>query len=227
MGGIVTRSAMSSGVRNLVDSIITMSTPHIYPPVPLHWDMEGIYNSLPSQNASSPLLVSLCGGISDTQIVSDSCAVALSKSDGFTVFTTGISGVWTGVDHQAMVWCHQVRWKVARAILESTAVTRRDERLAIYQQWFLGPMDNPSANFTSIMKPEQSHVRLGNPGSPIPWLADPHSPFPSVGEGVKPNEIAHVIQFVEEPVSVSIQYGHRVRGTAAGRSWSKLVNGHC
>ncbi|ORX38892.1 GPI inositol-deacylase PGAP1-like protein, partial [Kockovaella imperatae] len=118
MGGIVARLAAIE-VSDLVDVIFTMSTPHLYPPVALEWSMESIYNTINSQShhGSGPVLLSICGGVSDTQIVSDACSLThdlVGKDGGFAVFTTGIPGAWTGVDHQAMVWCHQVRWRVAR-----------------------------------------------------------------------------------------------------------------
>lgn len=141
MGGIVARLALTLGENDLIDVILTMSTPHLFPPSTLEYEMEVIYESISrAYNESSPLLFSICGGVSDSQIVSDACALSrdlISEKDGFAVFSSGIPGVWTGVDHQAMVWCHQVRWRVAKILLEMTGVTGRRDKLAVAEKWLL------------------------------------------------------------------------------------------
>ena len=152
MGGIVARHAVTRPNSASVSAIITMSTPHLIPPVTFergmqelydeiesHWTAWPTYETSPSarnSHAVPPVLVSICGGTADTQISSDSCAlranqVELSGSssthgfhpdDGtFAVLTTGMEGVWTGVDHQAMVWCDQVRRVVATTLLDMSA----------------------------------------------------------------------------------------------------------
>ena len=142
MGGIVARLAASDHA-DLVEVMFTMSTPHLYPPVNLERDMSRLYekiNALPA-NGSSPLLFSVCGGVSDSQIVSDACVLSnsfISPDDGFAVFATGVPGGWTGVDHQAMVWCHQIRWRVARILLEMTRSDIRQEKLTTAKRWLLG-----------------------------------------------------------------------------------------
>ena len=142
MGGIVARLAALEA-RDLLDVIFTMSTPHLYPPVTLEYGMEAVYTKINSQvyNASNPLLLSVCGGVSDSQIVSDACALpgSLVGSDGgFAAFGTGIPGAWTSVDHQAMVWCHQIRWRTARVLLETTRSEERSRKLDVAKRWLLG-----------------------------------------------------------------------------------------
>lgn len=151
MGGIVARHAVTRNISS-VSAIITMSTPHMIPPVMFERGMQELYDEIdvywktwsttetkstakPSQSIH-PVLVSICGGTADTQISSDSCALTADhaqfgstsqrRSDNmdngtFAVFTTGMEGVWTGVDHQAMVWCDQVRRTVATALLDMSA----------------------------------------------------------------------------------------------------------
>ncbi|BEI99503.1 hypothetical protein CcaverHIS631_0405460 [Cutaneotrichosporon cavernicola] len=120
-----------------------MSTPHLQPPAPLDHEMERVYGEINSVTYSdpAPLLVSICGGASDIQIVSDACALSdnlVGPDDGFAVFSTGIPGVWTGVEHQAMVWCDQVRFRVARTLLDMGESASRQGKLAAAQQWLLG-----------------------------------------------------------------------------------------
>lgn len=142
MGGIVARLSLSlvqSGyddprddISNLVAAIITMSTPHAMPPVSIDHGMEKLYNDINAyweKNVQVPVLVSICGGTADTQISSDACVLPKYSGDPdrgtFSVFTTGIHGIWTGVDHQAMVWCDQIRSRVARAVLGMHAVLHK------------------------------------------------------------------------------------------------------
>ena len=182
MGGIVARLALSLGINSLVDVVLTMSTPHLLPPAMFEYEMESIYRSISYRhNASSPLLFSLCGGVSDSQIVSDACALPqgiISPTDGFAVFTTSIPGTWTGADHQAMVWCHQVRWRVARVLLEMTRFTQREEQLNIAEKWLLGRsggLSSPSPPFKIISVPVTSVSMSMVLSSPTSGFAQ-HSP---------------------------------------------------
>lgn len=148
MGGIVARLATTLAQPTIwqpspVDVIITMSTPHLQPPAPLDYEMERIYAEINSVAYSdpAPLLISICGGTSDIQIVSDGCALSdnlVGPNDGFAVFSTSIPGVWTGVEHQAMVWCDQVRYRVARTLLDMGEASSRQGKLAAAHQWLLG-----------------------------------------------------------------------------------------
>jgi glycosylphosphatidylinositol deacylase len=52
-----------------------------------------------------------------------------------TVFSNALEGCWTGVGHQVVVWCHQVRWRVARAALELGAASTSAERGAVLDPW--------------------------------------------------------------------------------------------
>lgn len=145
MGGIVARHAVTRLGEATVPAIMTMSTPHLIPAVTFERGMQEIYNEIDTfwQNTAPldspysvpPVLISICGGTADTQISSDSCALQpigpgsnskTAQSDiidngTFAVFTTGMEGVWTGVNHQAMVWCDQVRRVVATTLLDMSA----------------------------------------------------------------------------------------------------------
>lgn len=142
MGGIVARLAAQRMDNSSIDAIVTMSTPHDMPPVALDAEMDALYTRLNSASYAnpSPPLVSLCGGVADTQIVSDNCALPASLAgpeDGFAVFSTAVPGVWTGVEHQVMVWCDQVRWRVARALLDMADARARSARLVAARKWLL------------------------------------------------------------------------------------------
>ena len=239
MGGIVARLAVTMDIHNLVDIIFTMSTPHLFPPVAFEYGMEAVYQSITfKHNDTWPLLFSVCGGISDSQIVSDACALSsesISNNNGFAVFSSGVPGVWTGIDHQAMVWCHQMRWRVARLLLDTTRFTDRQGQLTAAQRWLLGskttdvtgsmtqiiPHTLPvtSKHMTVLYRPtfptfafdapriHLNHCNALNICSEVigtvdafPSPLNDSDPFPFVGEGIKPQEIAFAYSF---PLSVT------------------------
>ena len=136
MGGIVATSLLPS---TRISVIITMSTPHTLPPARFDSRIDELYrrNRLILDSDSTPIL-SLCGGATDIMIPSESCM--LQKPDvetvfRRTVFTSALEGAWTGVGHREMVWCHQVRWRVARAALEVGHGASPSERGVILDTW--------------------------------------------------------------------------------------------
>ncbi|CAE6467351.1 unnamed protein product [Rhizoctonia solani] len=155
MGGIVALNALvSPRHRELVRAVITMSSPHSLPPARLDRQIEQVFdNSIDALWGSaahnltiqSPPVLALCGGATDNMLPMESCMLPppppkVTLDDTLyrrTIFTSGLDGTWTGVGHREMVWCHQVRWRVARASLE-LAVAEPDARGAILDRWFTG-----------------------------------------------------------------------------------------
>ncbi|TFK55658.1 PGAP1-domain-containing protein [Heliocybe sulcata] len=153
MGGIVSTSLLPDP---RISTIITMSTPHTLPPARFDRRIDDIYrkNADILETDSTPIL-SLCGGAIDMQIPSEACVLPLGKGEDVyrrTVFTTALEGAWTGVGHLAMVWCHQVRWRVARAALELAALTssRSQGKAKILDEWFPGGDKLSSASIANI-----------------------------------------------------------------------------
>ncbi|KAH7105481.1 PGAP1-domain-containing protein [Auriculariales sp. MPI-PUGE-AT-0066] len=138
MGGIVAMSLLPSPN---ISAIITMSTPHSLPPARLDRRIEDIFAASWHATAQSKTpVISICGGATDSMIPSESCYLPNIASDAQayrrTVFTSGMEGVWTGVGHQSMVWCHQVRWHVARAALLTGGSPPVEEIHATFDRWF-------------------------------------------------------------------------------------------
>ncbi|KAF9450963.1 GPI-inositol-deacylase [Macrolepiota fuliginosa MF-IS2] len=136
MGGIVGTALLPS---ERVSAILTMSTPHDLPPARFDSRIDDIYAKIRHTlvNDTTPIL-SLCGGSTDTMIPSESCVQPL-QGDGIyrkTIFTSALEGAWTGVGHREMVWCHQVRWRVARALLEMSPQKSMAARKAVLGTWF-------------------------------------------------------------------------------------------
>ena len=136
MGGIVATSLLPSPN---ISAVITMSTPHQIPPARFDRRIAAIYdrNKVTLATADTPIL-SLCGGAADLMVPSESCILSKVTSRNAyrqTVFTSALEGCWTGVGHQVMVWCHQVRWRIARAALELGAASSHLERGFILDRW--------------------------------------------------------------------------------------------
>lgn len=134
MGGIVATSLLPSAN---ISTIITMSTPHVLPPARFDSRIESLYRRNQRTLDVDPTpIVSLCGGATDMMIPSESCILP-SPRGVFrrTVFTSALEGAWTGVGHREMVWCHQVRWRVARAALEIGVSPSPAGGAAILDKW--------------------------------------------------------------------------------------------
>jgi glycosylphosphatidylinositol deacylase len=135
MGGVVATSLLPS---SNISAVITMSTPHKIPPARFDRRIAAIYehNKATLITADTPIL-SLCGGATDLMVPSESCILP-DVTNGTvyrrTIFSSALEGCWTGVSHQVMVWCHQVRWRVARVALELGAASVVEHAL-ILDRW--------------------------------------------------------------------------------------------
>lgn len=160
MGGIVARAMLiqPNYLQNSINTIITLSAPHARPPVSFDSDIVKIYKDINdywryaySQQWASknPLwhvtLVSIAGGGLDTVVPSDYATLEslVPETHGFTVFTSSIPRVWTGMDHLAIMWCDQFRKAVIRALFDVVDVQRpsqtrsRAERINAFRKHFL------------------------------------------------------------------------------------------
>ncbi|KAJ6616258.1 PGAP1-like protein-domain-containing protein [Mycena sp. CBHHK59/15] len=118
-------------------------------------------------------ILSLCGGATDMMVPSESCMLPGGAAPfRRTVFSSALEGAWTGVGHREMVWCHQVRWRVARAALELGAASSPAGRGAVLDRWLrdghaLPPFRAPGLPDGLAMSaeviPEHTHFVLKNP----------------------------------------------------------------
>lgn len=193
MGGIVATALLPNPQ---ISAIITMSTPHTLPPVRFDRRIDHIYADNLKDLASNPTpLLSLCGGATDLMIPSESCILPSLASQHNasvyrrTVFTSALECCWTGVGHLAMVWCHQVRWRVARAALEIAASPSSEARAAAMDLWLrdghtLPPVESPSdalqllpGEYNTV--PYNRHLLVRNPVGTQTYLL----PLPDPPEG--------------------------------------------
>lgn len=192
MGGVVATALLPNPN---ISAIITMSTPHTLPPVRFDRRIDHIYASNHKSLVSDPTpILSVCGGAADLMIPSESCilspAVVNFSSSVYrrTVFTSALEGCWTGVGHLAMVWCHQVRWRVARAALELTAVKTGVERAKVLDKWLRDghglppdyvPTDVHLREGLYHPVPPNQHLLVRDPVDSQTYLL----PFPAAEEG--------------------------------------------
>jgi glycosylphosphatidylinositol deacylase len=143
MGGIVATSLLPSKSQD-ISVIMTMSTPHTLPPARFDYRIDDIYSTIQHTLLSDPTpILSLCGGATDMMIPSESCVLPELEVQNHagrhiyrkSVFTSALEGAWTGVGHREMVWCHQVRWRLARAALELGAAVSATEKGLVLDKW--------------------------------------------------------------------------------------------
>ncbi|KAF9188961.1 GPI inositol deacylase [Haplosporangium sp. Z 767] len=132
MGGIVARSVfmMDNYAIGSVNTILTVATPHMVPPIALDPEITSIYDRIEVfwkqgyQSPHSPLanvsLVSIMGGNLDITVNSDAGNIhhIVPQSHGFSVFTSSIPHAWVGCDHLSILWCNQVIIAIARSIVD-------------------------------------------------------------------------------------------------------------
>ncbi|KAH0130011.1 GPI inositol-deacylase-like protein, partial [Aureobasidium melanogenum] len=157
MGGIVARTmfTMHNYQPNTINTIITLSAPHARAPVSFDQDIVDTYQnineywrksySIESGRLDHVTLVSIVGGGLDTVVPSDYASLTslMPESHGFTVFTSTMPHVWTGMDHLAIIWCDQLRKAVIKALFDVADVKQptqtipRAERMHHFRKRFL------------------------------------------------------------------------------------------
>ncbi|CCH43012.1 GPI inositol-deacylase [Wickerhamomyces ciferrii] len=138
MGGVVSRLMLTlpNYVENSINTIVTLSAPHAAAPATFDGDIMRVYgeidrfwrqgfdseheDTVPYQRLQNVSIISITGGLLDTILPADYTTLdgLVPDTHGFTVYTTGIPGVWTPIDHLAIVWCDQLRKVVASVLLD-------------------------------------------------------------------------------------------------------------
>lgn len=165
MGGVVARTmlTMPNYQANTINTIVTLAAPHARAPVSFDAQIVDTYKRINDYwrdsyskrwSNENPLwhvtLVSIAGGGLDTIVPSDYASVAsiVPETHGFTVFTSTMPNVWTGMDHLAITWCDQLRKSVVRALYDvvdvnhATQVRRRADRMRSFKKRFLSGLED-------------------------------------------------------------------------------------
>ncbi|KAF9969282.1 GPI inositol deacylase [Actinomortierella ambigua] len=161
MGGVVARSlfTMKNYNHNSVNTIVTVATPHIVPPVALDFQISNVYSSIDSywtngfHGAEAPLqnvsLISIAGGNLDIIVNGDSGNIhhIVPQSHGFSVFSSTIPHAWVGADHVAILWCNQVVKAIGKALVDVAdarqpgQVLPLQSRMKVFRDVFLTGVD--------------------------------------------------------------------------------------
>jgi glycosylphosphatidylinositol deacylase len=165
MGGMVARTmlTMPNYQSKSINTIVTLAAPHARPPVSFDGDIVRTYKGVndywrhaysqrwPIDNPLGHVtLISIAGGGLDTIVPSDFASIAslVPETHGFTVFTSSMPNVWTGMDHLAITWCDQARKSVVRALYDIVDVSRpsqtisRAERMRGFKRRFLTGLED-------------------------------------------------------------------------------------
>uniref|UniRef100_A0A0D6QW97 GPI inositol-deacylase n=1 Tax=Araucaria cunninghamii TaxID=56994 RepID=A0A0D6QW97_ARACU len=140
MGGFVARAAVvHPHLRNgVVETIITLSSPHRAPPVALQPSLGHFFSRVnrawrrgyqiqrtrSGRWMSDPVLsnvvvVSISGGIRDYQVRATLASLEgiVPSTHGLTIGATGMRDVWLSMEHQSILWCNQLVVQVAHTML--------------------------------------------------------------------------------------------------------------
>ncbi|KAL1918787.1 uncharacterized protein VTP21DRAFT_2809 [Calcarisporiella thermophila] len=163
MGGIVARTlfVLPNFKAGSVNTLLTLTTPHLLPAMSLDRRMTTLYANLSAywregyqkgsgETLKEVTLVSIAGGSLDQIVASDAAGVEslVPPTHGFAVYATGIPQVWTGADHLSILWCNQLVKALSRCLLgvvdgrNPTKTIGVEERLRVFREELLGRWDN-------------------------------------------------------------------------------------
>ncbi|OMJ09503.1 GPI inositol-deacylase [Smittium culicis] len=179
MGGMVARTSISlkTHIKNSVNTLITLSTPHVSPTVNLDLQVSNVYKSVnhfwsilsKSNELENISLISIVGGNMDGMINSDLAYVEdiVSPKNGFTVFSSSIKNVWLSIDHQSILWCKQLVLSLSRALIDIADAKSKyqtipaDARIQIFKQRLLSNNLGHFIDTSTTLGPPDS-ATLGN-----------------------------------------------------------------
>ena len=187
MGGVVARvmPTLANYVPESVNTIITLSSPHSLSPVTFDGDILKIYdvtnkfwfqqyqnNSFYKNNVS---IISITGGILDDVLPADYTNIepiisntqhSPNYENGFTVYTSTIPGVWTSIDHLAIVWCDQLRKVMAKILLEildarvPSKTKSLPSRMKTFREFLLSGFESTCSQDLSLLAPDISTTEI-------------------------------------------------------------------
>ncbi|ORY43109.1 PGAP1-domain-containing protein [Rhizoclosmatium globosum] len=135
MGGIVARSliVLPEFTQDSVDTIITLATPHLAPPVSVEWDMVSLWDSINRVSLNKTVFVSIAGGLRDLQIQSHSADILSILPNSITAFTSSIPGVWMDLSHEGIMACPLLMNVLAKTLIE-TSFGNQSNRLKLWKR---------------------------------------------------------------------------------------------
>ncbi|EPS65818.1 hypothetical protein M569_08958, partial [Genlisea aurea] len=141
MGGFVARAAVvHPNLRKFaVETIVTLSTPHLTPPVPFQPSLSHYYESVNREwrkgymictsqkcnghlsvpSLSHVVVISISGGYNDYQVRTklEFLDGIVPDSHGFMISSVSMKNVWLSMEHQVILWCNQLVVQVSHTLL--------------------------------------------------------------------------------------------------------------
>ena len=166
MGGFVARTLFTLHNHRFgsVNVIITLTSPHLRPPLPIdplisktyasvnkfwrhHTSVDGNDNEKLLKHVS---IVSVISGNRDKMVFSElaDLSTMLPREHALSAFTTAIPDVWMSMEHEVIVWCNQMVRLLTRALLDITDATSSSQtrplkdRMRIFRRLFLGEVEH-------------------------------------------------------------------------------------
>ena len=126
IGGLVAKAVAVyvPSVRDKVRNIITLATPHVASPFAFDESIRDVYRDLESLS-NSVLVTSISGGLKDELIPSALCEA--------TAGVSRVAGTSFGMDHKAIVWCHQALEKVRKILFVLSQDETTGRKLVVEQ----------------------------------------------------------------------------------------------
>lgn len=116
-----------------IELMLSLSSPNAMPPTPFSRSMGRLFGK--SSNESTEVAIS--GGSADSLLPADVTYAPISQNS-LSVLSTAIPGVWAPISHQAIVWCDQMRRKIARGVLlsiDSSSASKLKSRENVLEVW--------------------------------------------------------------------------------------------
>ncbi|TIB39903.1 hypothetical protein E3P86_00910 [Wallemia ichthyophaga] len=135
MGGVVAREMfhLTDYRQGSIDLLLTLSSPNAIPPTPFSRSMSSLFGN----NLSKHTEIAISGGSADSLLPADVTYAPISQNS-LSVLSTTIPGVWAPISHQAIVWCDQLRRKIARGVLlsvDSSKSSKLKSRESLMEIW--------------------------------------------------------------------------------------------
>jgi pimeloyl-ACP methyl ester carboxylesterase len=126
IGGLVAKgvTVYHPNVVKYIQNIITLATPHAGLPFAFDKSIKHVYDDL-TTFSDSILLISISGGLRDELIPPELCDVPNAVSR--------IAGSSFGMDHKAIVWCHQLLQNIRKVLFALSKDTSSHRKSAVNQ----------------------------------------------------------------------------------------------
>ena len=133
IGGLSTRLALSrfETLKDLVSNVVFLGSPQSRSVFAFDPSMTAVYNEISQGSTSQIAMVSIAGGIKDEMIPPSACQIDSGVENSLSILSTDIMEVGGngspkfGMDHRAIVWCHNLLAPVRSILFALDSADRR------------------------------------------------------------------------------------------------------